>query len=67
MKAAFKVSVPQSESSTGTQLPESDGEDDDEDESCDSENSEPDWSDNGDSSINEIKASRIHAFLTPYS
>lgn len=62
MKAAFKVSFPQSESSTSTQLPESDGEDDDEDESCDSENSEPDWLDNGDSSINEIKASRISCF-----
>ena len=43
MKAAFKVSFLQSESSTSTQLPESDGEDDNEDQSCDSENSEPDW------------------------
>ena len=57
MKAVFKVLFPQSESSTSTQLPESDGEDDNEDESCDSENSAPDWLDNGDSSINEIKAS----------
>ena len=62
MKAVFKVLFPQSESSTSTQLPESDGEDDNEDESCDSENSAPDWLDNGDSSINEIKASRISCY-----